>query len=272
MHERERHRIILELLGSHGVATVGDFAAATGGSDATVRRDLAALAADGRLRKLRGGAEAIEPAASRPSVLVALNTPGGGAGPNLLEKRAIGRAAVELCADGDAIIINGGTTTFQMVHALAGLRLQVLTNSFAVADHLLRHSACDVMVPSGTVYREQNIILSPFVEDGTAHVHARRMFMGAMGISALGIMERDPLIVSSEQRLMRQADELVLLVDATKFRAHSSMILAPLTRAARVITDDRITDEDRRTIEGAGVALTVVDPRRPARQTSSTTA
>jgi DeoR family ulaG and ulaABCDEF operon transcriptional repressor len=274
MHERERHRVILELLGSHGVATVGDFAAATGGSDATVRRDLAALAAEGRLKKLRGGAEAVQPVPRAPN-LVALATPGGGPGggvvPNLLEKRAIGRAAVELCAEGDAIIINGGTTTFQMVHALAGLRLQVLTNSFSVADHLLRHSACDVMVPSGTVYREQNIILSPFAEDGTAHVHARRMFMGAMGISALGIMERDPLIVSSEQRLMRQADELVLLVDATKFRAHSSMILAPLARAARVITDDRIADEDRRTIEGAGVELTVVDPRRPSRQKPSST-
>ena len=262
MHERERHRIILELLGARGVATVQDFASATGGSDATVRRDLAALAAQGRLKKLRGGAEALQPAAT-PN-LVALNTPGGGAGPNLLEKRAIARAAVDLCAEGDAIIINGGTTTFQMVHALANLRLQVLTNSFSVADHLLRHSACTVMLPSGTVYREQNIILSPFEDDGTAHVRARRMFMGAMGVSSLGIMEQDPLIISSEQRLMRQADELVLLVDATKFRAQSSMILAPLTRATRIITDSRIAAEDRRMIEEAGIDLIVADPHRPS--------
>ncbi len=67
MHERERHRIILELLASRGVATVQDFASATGGSDATVRRDLAALAAQGRLRKLRGGAEALQPPRRRTS-------------------------------------------------------------------------------------------------------------------------------------------------------------------------------------------------------------
>ncbi|MBH0619685.1 DeoR/GlpR transcriptional regulator, partial [Salmonella enterica] len=127
MHERERHRIILDLLDGRGVATVGDFAAATGGSEATVRRDLAALAEQGRLRKLRGGAEALQPPPAFSPSIVALNTPGDGGGPNLLEKRAIGRAAVDLCADGDAIIINGGTTTFQMVHALADLRLQVLT-------------------------------------------------------------------------------------------------------------------------------------------------
>ncbi len=269
MHERERHRVIMDLLGERGVATVQDIAAATGGSDATVRRDLAALATEGRLKKLRGGAEALQPPSPHPSNLVALNTPGGGAGPNLLEKRAIGRAAVELCAEGDAIIVNGGTTTFQMVHALASLKLQVLTNSFSVADHLLRHSACTVMLPSGTVYREQNIILSPFEDDGTVHFRARRMFMGAMGVSPLGIMEQDALIISSEQRLMRQADELVLLVDATKFRAQSSMILAPLSRVARIVTDDRIGADERRMVEDAGVGLIVVDPRRPAGQKPS---
>jgi DeoR family ulaG and ulaABCDEF operon transcriptional repressor len=269
MHERERHRIILDLLDARGVATVQDFAHATGGSDATVRRDLAALATQGRLNKLRGGAEAIAAAVSSPPNLVALNTPGSGAGPNLLEKRAIARAAVELCAEGDAIIVNGGTTTFQMVHALANLKLQVLTNSFSVAEHLLRHSACTVMLPSGTVYREQNIILSPFEDDGTVHFRARRMFMGAMGVSSLGIMEQDALIISSEQRLMRQADEVVLLVDATKFRAQSSMILAPLTRAGRIITDSRITADERRMIEDAGIELIVADPRRPSDQKPS---
>ena len=259
MHERERHRIILELLGAQAVGTVADFARATGGSEATVRRDLAALAAQGRLRKLRGGAEALQP----PN-LVALNTPAGGAGavPDLLEKRAIARAAVALCAEGDAIIVNGGTTTFQMVHAMERLKLQVLTNSFSVAEHLLRHSACTVLLPSGSVYREQNIILSPFEDDGTAHFRARRMFLGAQGVSTLGIMERDALIISSEQRLMRQADELVLLVDATKFRARSSMILAPLARATRIITDHRISDEDRRMVESAGIDLLVADPLR----------
>ena len=268
MHERERHRIILDLLGARGVATVQDFASATGGSDATVRRDLAALDAQGRLKKLRGGAEALQ-----PPTLVTLNTPGGGAGPNLVEKRAIARAAVALCAEGDAIIVNGGTTTFQMVHALASLKLQVLTNSFPVADHLLRHSACTVMLPSGTVYREQSIILSPFEDDGTVHFRARRMFMGAMGVSRLGIMEQDALIISSEQRLMRQADELVLLVDATKFRAQSSMILAPLRRADRIITDSRISADDRRMVEAAGIDLIVADPHRPSdRKPSSSTA
>ena len=174
-----------------------------------------------------------------------------------------------LCAEGDAIIINGGTTTFQMLHALRDLRLQVLTNSFTIADHLLRQSPCTVFVPSGAVYRGQNLILSPFEDDGTAHFRARRMFMGACGVSALGIMEQDALTVSSEQRLMRQADDVVLLVDATKFAARSSMILAPLNRARCIITDDRLSAADRRMIEEAGVELIIAPPHPAAARAPS---
>lgn len=266
MHERERHSIILETLQMRPVATVQEFADVTGGSAATIRRDLAALATQGRLRKLRGGAEALH-----PPTLVNFNTHRGaiGATPHSPEKRAIGRRAVAMCREGDAIIINGGSTTFQMVHALGSMRLQVLTNSFAIADHLLRHSKCTIFVPFGAVYREQNIILSPFADDGTAHFRARRMFMGAKGLSHLGIMEEDALTISSEQRLMRQADELVVLVEATKFAAQSSMILAPLNRASCIVTDHRITAADRRMIEDAGVELVIADLKADGDQTSS---
>ncbi|MDX7953031.1 DeoR/GlpR family DNA-binding transcription regulator [Lichenihabitans sp. Uapishka_5] len=266
MHERERHRIILETLQARPVATVGDFALATGGSEATVRRDLAALARQGRLRKLRGGAEALHP----PVVVPLDSHRGTGAGvANLAAKRAIGRKAVSLCEAGDAIIINGGTTTFQMVHALSSLPLQVLTNSFGIADHLLRQSRCTVFVPFGTIYREQNIILSPLPDDGTRHFRARRMFMGCRGLSSLGIMEEDALIMSSEQRLMGQADELVLLVDSSKFAAQSSMILAPLGRASTVITDSRISATDRAMIADAGITLIIADAVRDSDQSSS---
>lgn len=249
MTGRERHRAILEALGQGGAVSVGDLVIATGGSEATVRRDLAALDRQGRIRRVRGGAEALSAARS------------DGADPvqNLAFKRAIAARAAALCRDGDAVIINGGTTTLQMVHALEGLRLQVLTNSFALADHLLRRSTSTVFLPSGTVHRQQSIILSPFADDGTSHFRARRMFMGARALSRAGFMEVDALTIQSEQRLMRLADELVVLVDASKFERQSSLILAPLSRASTVITDSRATDEARAMLEEAGVEVIVVE-------------
>jgi DeoR family ulaG and ulaABCDEF operon transcriptional repressor len=126
----------------------------------------------------------------------------------------------------------------------------------------VKHSKCTVLTPAGAIYREQGLILSPFIDDGIAHFRARRMFLGAQGVSAHGIAEADPLLIQSEQRLMRQADEIVVMVDASKFRGRSSMIVAPLDRVAVVITDEGIEDADAAMIEAAGIRLVVARAER----------
>ena len=115
-----------------------------------------------------------------------------------------------------------------MVHFLANRRMPIFTNSFPIAEHLLKHSKNTVMLSGGTIYREQNIILSPFDNDVTRNFYARRMFMGAQGLGPLGLMEGDPLLIQAEQKLIDQADELVVLVDSSKFRQRSSLILCGL--------------------------------------------
>ena len=255
MHESERHRIILSAIQERPVATVVDLCSLTGASEATIRRDIATLHVQKKLRRVRGGAESIAPPqfvglAGRPfSVNETIN---------IAQKRAIARAAVELCEDGDPIIINGGTTTFQMVHPLSARRCQVFTNSFPIAEHLLKHSKNTILLSGGTIYREQNIILSPFENDVTRNFYARRMFMGAQGLGALGLMEADPLLIQAEQKLIGQADELIVLADASKFQRRSSLILCPLNRIHTVITDDRLEDRAAQMLEAADVRLIVV--------------
>lgn len=254
MHEKERHRIILSAVQDRPVVTVVDLCSLTGVSEATIRRDISTLHMQQKLRRVRGGAEAISPPqfvglAGRPFVVnetLRIN-----------EKQAIARAAVNLCEDGESIIINGGTTTFQMVHPLASRRLQVFTNSFPIAEHLLKHSKNTIMLSGGTIYREQNIILSPFDNDVTRNFYARRMFMGAQGLGPLGLMEADPLLIQAEQKLIGQADELVVLVDSSKFSQRSSLVLCPLERITTVITDDGIPDKTAAMLEAADVKLVV---------------
>lgn len=254
MHEKERHRIILSAVQERPVATVSELVALTDSSEATIRRDIAQLHVQKKLKRVRGGAESIHPPqfvglAGRPySVNETMNG---------LQKRAIARAAVELCDDGDSIIINGGTTTFQMVHPLASKRLQVFTNSFPIAEHLLKHSKNAIMLSGGTIYREQNIILSPFENDVTRNFYAKRMFMGAQGLGPLGLMEADPLLIQAEQKLIGQADELVVLADSSKFENRSSLILCPLERISTVITDEGISDVAAQMLEHADIKVIV---------------
>lgn len=255
MHEKERHRIILSAVQTRAVATVTDLVEMTGTSEATIRRDIAALHVAGRLRRVRGGAEAVTPPAQsrlvgRPfSVNETMN---------VTLKRAIAKAAVDMCEDGDTIIINGGTTTFQMVYPLVNRHMQVFTNSFPIAEYLLHHSKNTVVVPGGAIYREQNIILSPFDSDVSQHFYAKRMFMGAQGLGPRGLMETDPLLVQAELKLISQADEVVVLVDSSKFAGRSSLVLCGLDRIATVITDEGIRDEDRQMLDTAGIAVHVV--------------
>jgi DeoR family ulaG and ulaABCDEF operon transcriptional repressor len=255
MHESERHSVILSAVQDQAVVPVAAFCALTGASEATIRRDIAALHAQGRLRRLRGGAEALAPP---PFAGLAGRPYAQNAAINIAQKQAIARAAVDLCEEGESITINGGTTTFQMVHPLASRRLQVFTNSFPIAEHLLKASRNTVILSGGIVYREQNIVLSPFDDPGARNFHARRMFMGAQGIGPMGLMEADPLLVQAEQRLIGQADELVALVDSAKFAGRSSLVSCALDRIAMVITDERVADADAAMLEAAGVALRTV--------------
>jgi len=258
MHELERQKIILSAVQSKAVATVTELVELTASSEATIRRDIASLHMSKQLRRVRGGAEALLPPthsslAGRPfSVNKSLH---------IIQKQAIAREAVALCSDGDDIIINGGTTTYQMVHLLSNRQMQIFTNSFPLAEHLLQHSKNQLTLPGGSIYREQNIILSPYENDVTQNFCASRMFMGAHSVGRLGLMESDPLVIQSEQKLLKQADELVVLADSSKFERRSSLLICSLQRIDVLITDEGISDSSVNMLEQADVKVIVAQSR-----------
>jgi len=159
-------------------------------------------------------------------------------------KAAIGRAAAALCRPGEAVIIDGGTTTFQMCPHLAGLELQVLTNSLHIIGELLPQAGTRLAAPGGQIFREQNIILSPFDDDGLARYHAARMFMGAAALGPRGLMQADAVLIQAEQKLLARADQLIVLVDSSKLRASASFVVCGLGDIDVVVTDAGITEAE----------------------------
>lgn len=241
MLEAERHRLIARLVAERSVVSVTDLVELLDASEATVRRDINAMAEAGKLRRIRGGAEALTPRheAHLAGVPFALNR-----GIYAAEKRAIARAAAGLIRDGASIIINGGTTTHALVEFLADRQLDILTNSVPMITSLLATSRNRVMVPGGTIFREQNIVLSPYDQDTTEHFWGEQIFMSCYGINRFGVMEADPLIVQAQQKLLKRADQLIVLADSHKLRQRSSMIVVGLDRITTLITDAGATDEE----------------------------
>lgn len=235
MHERERWQIILRQVRECGVLRVRDLASLTTASAATLRRDLVKLEAMGQVRRVHGGIEAVE--AAEQSHL-ATRAFGISQTLNAERKRRVARAAAELCTDGESIIINAGSTTWFMAEFLRHKRMQILTNSFPIAQELIATGANRIVLPGGEIYREQGIILSPFDEDAIQHFTASKMFMSCYSITAMGIIEGDPLIARAEAKLLTRAERLVVVADSSKFEPRGSMAVCQLPRVHTLITDD----------------------------------
>ncbi|SDQ13148.1 DeoR/GlpR family DNA-binding transcription regulator [Pseudovibrio sp. Tun.PSC04-5.I4] len=255
MHEKERHRFIVEATRAGPVVTVQSLVGRLGASEATIRRDISKLCSDGKINRVHGGVEAMNADAVLPLETGLFNE---SVIENVAEKKAIAREAARLCDDGDSIIINGGSTTSYMAHYLRHSNLRVLSNSFPIAEFLIKETTNTVIIVGGVVYRDQGLILSPFESDVIRNFSARRMFIGAKGVGPLGVMESDPLIIQEERRLMERAEDTILCVDSSKFLKRSSMVQCALEQINTVITDEKVSDQAARLVEEAGVRLITV--------------
>lgn len=254
MHAEQRERLILEAMAPTGFVSYRELEAQLDASPATIRRDLTRLEEQGRIVRVHGGAKLPE----EPAAMRLAGTPfDQSITQNLAAKQAIGRAAAALCEPGEAIMLDGGTTTLQMCPHLKGLGLQVLTNSLHIVEALLPQSDTRILLPSGTLFREQNIVLAPSGEDSMPRFHAPKLFMGAAAVGPQGVMQQDVILVASERRFIDRAEEVVLLVDSSKFVQSSGAIVCGLDEVDVLVTDAGIGTETAEMLAKAGVRVII---------------
>jgi DeoR family ulaG and ulaABCDEF operon transcriptional repressor len=270
--ERERHELILRLLRQGRFAAVSEIASLVQASEATVRRDLARLEAEALLRRVRGGAELAEPPGDggRPGAGVSGGQPRTAEvagrqlsferrrGVLLEKKRAIARRAVSLCEDGETVFIDGGSTTFQMSEFLRATRLQIITNSFAMARALVGLSENTIVLAGGTIYPDSQLILDPFQEESFRNYYAAKVFMGVYGIDEMGATNTDPLLIRTERAMIDHGRELIILADSSKFSRRGSLMLCGFESIRAVITDSGIDEAQKGMLSVRGVELIVV--------------
>jgi DeoR family ulaG and ulaABCDEF operon transcriptional repressor len=154
-------------------------------------------------------------------------------------------------------MIDGGSTTLQMCPHLDGLALQVLTNSLHIVSALLPQPTTRILVPSGQVFREQNIVLSAAGDDGMPRFHAPKLFMGAASMGPAGLMQADVILVAAERRLIERADEIIVLVDSSKFSGPSGNVVCSLDEIDVVVTDSGIEPHHVAMMEAAGIRVII---------------
>jgi DeoR family ulaG and ulaABCDEF operon transcriptional repressor len=258
MHSAERDKLILETLDQRGFISFQDLEKHLAASAATIRRDLQRLADAGLVSRVRGG---VERANNKPPAAAGRTLSGVPFHENIHrnrpQKEAIGRAAAKLCSPGEGVMIDGGSTTLQMCPHLAGLRLHVLTNSLHIVNALLAQPGTRVLVPGGQVFPEQNIILAAAGDDRMPRFHAPRLFIGAAALGPAGLMQADFILVTGERQFIERADEIIVMVDSSKFDGPSGHVVCPLSDIDTVITDSRISKAHIAMLEKANVKVLI---------------
>ncbi len=263
MHLQDRWRIILDEIKSDKVTSVEALIEKTGGSPATIRRDLTELQKLGRLRRVRGGATRLEngfynSSETNTNFLQGQSEFVDSLITNSEQKNAIAAKAISFIKPGQSIIIDGGTTAYLMASLIPNEPLQVLTNSIPILQCLLNQSKIKITLPGGELFREQKILLNTFEDKVTDNFFASHYFIGCQAITKNGLMQTDGLLVQSERRLLERAEQIVVLADSSKFHSQGSLSVCSLSEIDVIITDTGIDSETVKMLEDAGINLIIV--------------
>jgi len=253
---KRRERILSEIV-DVGFVTVKNLAATLQVSQGTIRRDLRQLAGASDIKLTYGGASLIhrEVVPFEQRLLV-----------NQDAKKAIGKLAASLVADGDTIFLDGGTTCFCMIPFLkTKRRLTVIVGSMRLLGELSGRGFGIILV--GGQYNEtRKDVFGPLAVDALGHFGGYTAFLGAEGLSMnIGLTASDIGIAHVCGTAARNARKTVLLADRSKFVRSSFFKITGFEYISTVVTDGHVSREWSDFLRSRGIdVLTPVGRTVPA--------
>ena len=249
----QRRALILDEVRRRGGVRVNELTRKLNVSDMTVRRDLDALAHQGMVEKVHGGAVPVAEASS--------HEPGFEAKSGLEQsaKEAIARAAAAMVVPGSAIALSGGTTTYALAHHLLDVPdLTVVTNSVRVADvfHAGQRragtgtrpgrSGAATVVLTGGVRTPSDSLVGPVADRAIRSLHFDLLFLGVHGLSVeAGLSTPNLAEAETNRQFVRSARRVVVIADHTKWGKVGLSSFATLEEVSTLVTDSGIPHETR---------------------------
>jgi len=252
MLTEHRRRLILERLRERGVVRTSELSELFSVSPMTIRNDLNALAEQGELIRIHGGAIVKEWLASEPSYHEKATR-------NLTEKQRIGRYAAGLIEEGMAVFIGNGTTTMQIVkHLPREVRFRAFTNALTHAVELAQLPQVEVYVVGGYLRGVSYAMVGRLARQALDGVYFDLAFLGANGVS----LEHGITIPALEEaetaaEVVRHARRTVLVADHTKFGVVTHGKIADLSEVDAIVTDRPLPPELARALEELDVEVHV---------------
>lgn len=236
MLTQERYHSILQILSVRDAVTVAQLSQALETSESTIRRDLNALDEMGKLKKVFGGATAIQ-----SSTGVAESPFESRENEMYEEKTAIARYAATLVHDGDFVFIDAGTTTYRLIDFLTNKKATYMTNGIAHSRKLIQRGF-DTHIVGGKIKPCTEAIVGASAIANISRLNFTKAFVGTNGID-LGAGFTTPELDEGavKEAMVEKAYLTFVLSDHTKFRKVFPVSFAEIQKGC-IITDS-VPDE-----------------------------
>jgi DeoR/GlpR family transcriptional regulator of sugar metabolism len=167
---------------------------------------------------------------------------------NTDEKSRIAQAAIQMVQNGDTILLDAGSTIFQLANLLhTKERITVVTHDLNIAHKLSTNPKINLICTGGiaraNVYTLQGAQVVDFIRD----LRVDKSFIGADAIDTNGIISNVNIEeVPIKQAMIRSANESILLCDSTKFGTTAFAKVCELSDLSAVVTDKGVPEAFRR--------------------------
>lgn len=251
----ERRKTILDMLNAKGQVMIPDLSSIFHVSEVTIRNDLDQLEKKKMLLRARGGAIRIDTVVNidyRLSDKDKLHS---------YEKAKIGKYAANLIEDNNTVIIDSGTTTIEIVKHLSPVKeITVISNALNIVNQLIskNYPSINVILLGGYLRKTSLSLVGPLAEKNLANFYVDKVFLGVDGFDTKqGIYTPNIEEAHLNQQMIEIAKEVILVADSSKFGRKSMAFICEPSRINTVITDEGISNEDRKRLEDAGVKVII---------------
>lgn len=252
-----RRSAILQLLRENSNVSVADLSQYFGVSEVTIRKDLNLLKERNLLIRTRGGAIVNSSAELEGEKSLKYKRLA-----NYREKQAIGRAAANLIEEGDTIIIDSGTTAFQVACNLHRFNnLTILTNAMNVAQEVLSYKRFNVILLGGSLRNTSESVVGALAESNLKMFYCDKLFLGVdsfsidNGLSTPSIEE-----ANINQIMIQRSREVITVFDSSKVNKRALAFIATLDEIDTVVTDEGMDKSTRSQLKGMNVNVITVKP------------
>ena len=235
-----RRARMLEFIRQQGFVSIPELRDSLDVSESTIRRDLESLEESGEARRTHGGVFYTGSVSGIRQFQ--RGNPNDGAWD---KKRAIALEASKLVSDHDTVLLDGGSSTYELAKQLVGRPLQIVTNSLPVANLFSASESVDLVVLGGAIHNRTGVTHGPYTDQLLETINVQKAFLSVAGVNERGFYNSNMLLVETERCMMRAADRTIIVADSTKFGRSSLARMCEWEQVDTLVVDQDLSTQWR---------------------------